>query len=179
MTRCARTVPTATRGGGRYGLPRPCGRGHTRRRPAPGTPKAQYRNERAESQLSLTVLYDAECDFCRHTAHVLRTLDSHRRLRFRPLQDVAGLCAEVPPRAVLMKRLHVLDGGGAWYAGGDAMVRIAAELPALASLTIVARLPGADAVIDSFYGLIAAHRGAISRWLRLDRCRFAPDPAAP
>ena len=139
---------------------RPSGRGHTRRRPARGTP-AQYRNERAEDQLSLTVLYDADCQFCRHTCHVLRTLDRGRRLRFRPLQAFVAATADDPTPALLLDRLHAHDDRG-WSAGGDAMLRIAAEIPALMPLAVFGRLSGADALVDAVYKFVADHRGPVA-----------------
>ena len=125
--------------------------------------------------MSLTVLYDANCQFCRHTCHVLRTLDGGRRLRFRPLQAFVAATADDPTPALLLDRLHAHDDRG-WSAGGAAMLRIAAEIPALKPLAVVGRLPGTDALVDAVYQLVADHRGTISRLLRLDRCRFRPDP---
>jgi predicted DCC family thiol-disulfide oxidoreductase YuxK len=126
--------------------------------------------------LILTVLYDADCDFCRHTAHVLRALDARRRLRFLPLQTASG--PDVPRLGVLLERMHVRDERGSWFAGGDAMVRIAAEIPSLVPLAVAGRLPGAGALVEAVYRVVAAHRGSASRLLRLDRCRFEPDLSA-
>ena len=62
--------------------------------------------------MSLTVLYDAECDFCRHTAHVLRTLDSAGRLRFTPLQQFVP----ARPDAIMLPKAE----GGAGVVHADA-----------------------------------------------------------
>ena len=157
------------------GCPDPVAAGTHEGVPHAGHRRRSIRNERSECQLNLTVLYDAECDFCRHTAHVLRTIDSGRRLRFVPLQTYAGPVAGMPPRADLLERLHVVDAGGTWSSGGSAMTRIAAEIPALAPLSFVGRLPIVSAFVDTAYRLVAARRPAISRWMRLDRCHFEPD----
>jgi predicted DCC family thiol-disulfide oxidoreductase YuxK len=124
----------------------------------------------------LTVLYDADCDVCRHTAHVLRTLDGRRRLRLRPLQGFAAEDSDAPAPSALLARLHARDRDGAWFAGGRAVTRIAAEIPLLAPLGAVGRIPAVEPVLESAYRLVADHRSAIGRWLRLDGCRFEPDP---
>lgn len=124
--------------------------------------------------MSLTVLYDADCDFCRHSSHVLHSLDSRGRLRFTPLQSFAATEAGDPSLAALSDRLHVRDDDGSWASGGGAMIRLAAEIPLLAPLALVGGLPGVEVLVDAGYRLVADHRGAISRWLRLDRCRFEP-----
>jgi predicted DCC family thiol-disulfide oxidoreductase YuxK len=70
----------------------------------------------------------------------------------------------------LLATLHVRGADGRWSVGGDAAIRIAAAVPLLAPLAIVARLPGARRAIDAAYRVTAAHRGQLSRLLGLDRC---------
>jgi predicted DCC family thiol-disulfide oxidoreductase YuxK len=124
----------------------------------------------------LTVLYDADCGVCRHTARTLRALDARGRLRFTPLQAFVAASAADPDREALLARLHVRDARGRWYSGGRAARRIAEVIPALLPLALVARLPGAERVADAAYELVARNRHALSRWLRLDACRFQPEP---
>ena len=124
----------------------------------------------------LTVLYDAECDFCRHTAHVLRTLDARRRLHLRPLQEFVADDSLAPPLASLLARLHVRDGDGTWFAGGLAVTRIAAEIPLLSPLGIVGRVPGIEMGVDAAYRFVADHRDVVGRWLKVEGCPFVPDP---
>lgn len=124
----------------------------------------------------LTMLFDAGCHVCRHTAHVLRALDVRRRLRLRPLQAFADEGADVPSRAELLVRLHVRDVDGTWYAGGPAVTRIAAEIPLLAPLGVVGRLPAVEPLVETAYRFVANRRGAIGHWLRVDGCPFEGDP---
>lgn len=124
----------------------------------------------------LTVLYDADCGVCRHTARTLHALDARRRLRFTPLQAFVVASATDPDRQALLARLHVRDARGRWYSGGSAARRIAEVIPALLPLGVVAHLPGAERLADAAYELVARNRQALSRWLRLDACRFEPEP---
>ena len=118
-----------------------------------------------DRRAQLTVLYDADCGVCRHTARTLRTLDTGGRLRFTPLQGFVAASAADPDRQALLARLHV-----------RAARRIAEVIPALLPLGLVARLPGAGRVTDAAYDLVARNRQSLSRWLRLDACRFDPGP---
>lgn len=129
-----------------------------------------------DRRAQLTVLYDADCGVCRHTARTLRTLDTGGRLRFTPLQGFVAASAADPDRQALLARLHVRDARGRWYSGGRAARRIAEVIPALLPLGLVARLPGAGRVTDAAYDLVARNRQSLSRWLRLDACRFDPGP---
>lgn len=127
-------------------------------------------------QEQLTVLYDADCGVCRHTARTLRALDGRGRLRFEPLQGFVAASAADPARHELAARLHVRDARGRWYRGGSAAVRIAEVIPALFPLAMVAHLPGAKRVTEAAYELVAQNRHVLSRWLGLDTCRFDPGP---
>ncbi len=117
----------------------------------------------------LTVLYDADCGVCTHTARLLARVDSRHRLRLVPLQ--AAALPGLPPREVLMRELHAVDGLGRTFAGGAAAAEIARRVPLLWPLGVVARLPLAMPVIDALYRVVADNRQHISRLLRLDVCR--------
>jgi predicted DCC family thiol-disulfide oxidoreductase YuxK len=115
----------------------------------------------------LTVLYDADCGVCRLTVRALRTLDWRRRLAFMPLQRFTGTAPGDPTRRRLLWALHVRDGRGRWYRAGDAMVRIASELPVLVPLSIIGWVPGMSRLVEWAYRLVADHRHLISRVLRI------------
>lgn len=115
----------------------------------------------------LTVLYDAECGVCRLTVRALRTLDWRGRLAFMPLQRFTGSAPGDPTRRRLLWALHVRDGRGRWYRAGDAMLRIASELPVLVPLSIIGRLPGMSRPVEVAYRLVADNRHVISRLLRI------------
>jgi predicted DCC family thiol-disulfide oxidoreductase YuxK len=123
----------------------------------------------------LTVLYDADCGVCRHTARTLRALDARGRLRFAPLQGFTPASDADPDLDQLLARLHVRDAEGRWSSGGGAMLRIAEMIPLLFPLAVIARLPGAERVTEAAYEVVARNRRALSGWLRLDACRFDPE----
>jgi predicted DCC family thiol-disulfide oxidoreductase YuxK len=157
-----------------------------------GVPRAGHRQRSirkgvVECQLSpayaalvaglLTVLYDADCGFCRLTARALMRLDWWRRLDLVPLQSFAA--EPGPTRAELLEALHVRDAAGRWSRGGAAALRIAAAIPLLRPLAIAGRLPGMTRVAERAYRFVAGHRTAISRLLDLDRSALdlRPSPA--
>ena len=115
----------------------------------------------------LLVLYDADCAVCRLTVRALRTLDWRRRLAFVPLQRFTRSAPGDPTRRRLLWALHVRDGRGRWYRAGDAMLRIASELPVLVPLSIIGRLPGMSRPVGVAYRLVADNRHLISRLLRI------------
>jgi predicted DCC family thiol-disulfide oxidoreductase YuxK len=115
----------------------------------------------------LTVLYDADCGVCRLTVRALRKLDWRRRLAFMPLQRFVATAPGDPTRRRLLWALHVRDGRGRWYRAGDAMLRIASELPVLVPLSIVGRLPGMSGPVEVGYRLVAGNRHVISRALHI------------
>ena len=125
----------------------------------------------------LTVLYDADCGVCTHTARVLTRLDSRRRLRLVSLQDAA--LPGMPPRGKLIDSLHATDTRGRWFVGAGASVEIARRVPMLRPLSVIAKVPGAMPVLDVLYRAIADNRQGISRLLRLDVCKVRGPQAQP
>jgi predicted DCC family thiol-disulfide oxidoreductase YuxK len=117
----------------------------------------------------LTVLYDADCGICTHTARVLARLDSRRRLRLIPIQGAA--LAKMPPIDELMGALHAVDAQDQWSAGAVASVEIARRIRLLWPVTIFARLPLAMRVLDVMYEAVANHRQQLSRLLGLNVCK--------
>jgi predicted DCC family thiol-disulfide oxidoreductase YuxK len=117
----------------------------------------------------LTVLYDADCGVCTHTARLMARLDSGRRLKLVALQR-AHLPGQ-PPMDVLSEALHVVDGEGRWSVGAAATLEIARRLPALRPLTSLASLPFAMAALDVGYRVVADNRHQISRLLGLQVCK--------
>jgi predicted DCC family thiol-disulfide oxidoreductase YuxK len=117
----------------------------------------------------LTVLYDADCGICTHTARALAALDSRHRLNLVALQ--AANLPDVPPRAVLSQALHSVDETGSWSVGADAMIEIARRVPLLWPLSVLARLPLAMPVVDVGYRAVAENRQRLSQLLGLKVCR--------
>ena len=113
------------------------------------------------------VLYDADCGVCRLTVRSCRKLDWAARVAFVPLRQFTPAAPGDPTLHRLSHALHVRDERGAWYRGGSAVVRIAAQLPLLVPLALVARLPGMSRPVEAAYRLVADNRRAISRALRM------------
>jgi predicted DCC family thiol-disulfide oxidoreductase YuxK len=125
----------------------------------------------------LTVLFDADCGFCSRTAEVLRRLDRHRGLELIAVQRAHLVRPDAPPEARLLETIHVRDAGGTWATGGAAWVRIAAAVPWLRPLSLVARVPLLDRLVEPVYRLVARNRHLLSRAFGADACRFPVRPS--
>ena len=121
----------------------------------------------------LTVLYDADCGICTHTARVLARVDKRRGLRLVALQTatIPGL----PPREELVRSLHAVDSEGRWFVGAAAAVEAARRVPLLWPVSVFADLPLAMPVLNALYQAIADNRRSLSRLFRLEACRVG-DP---
>ena len=117
----------------------------------------------------LTVLYDADCGICTHTARLLARLDSRRRLNLVALQE-ASLPGQ-PPRDELSDALHAVDSRGGWTVGAAAVVEICRRLPLLRPISVAARLPLAMLILNLAYTAVANNRQQLSRLLGLRACR--------
>lgn len=119
--------------------------------------------------LAMTVLYDADCGICTHTARVFATLDRRRRIDFVPLRG--SELSDAPPRHQLEGVLHARNADGTWFTGGEVFVQIARRIPILVPLSLVARLPFAMPAIDAAYDLVARNRRRLSQLLGLKVCQ--------
>jgi predicted DCC family thiol-disulfide oxidoreductase YuxK len=111
--------------------------------------------------VGLTVLYDAHCRLCTRIAARLAAMDRLDRLRFVPLQMAGDDRPEVRALAAsrdLSASLHVVDEDGRWVAGGEAMVRVWEQVPALRPLARFARLPIVRRFVEPAYRFVAEHR---------------------
>ena len=88
----------------------------------------------------LTVLYDADCGFCRWSVARLLAADRGGRLRPAAIQSGEGdvLLAEVPPELRLASA-HVVGPDGTVVSGGDALALLAAVLPGARATAPIAR----------------------------------------
>ena len=113
------------------------------------------------------MLYDEACGMCTALAEWLaRRTDG----------DLAAAAIGSPTGDALLRDLtpgeryasvHVVDGTGRRFSGGAAMPAVLAALPhGRPAAWLARRLPGATAL---GYGLVARHRGTISRLLRVSR----------
>jgi predicted DCC family thiol-disulfide oxidoreductase YuxK len=110
----------------------------------------------------LTVLYDARCRVCTRIAGRLAGADSDRRLRLRPLQwaadDEWSSVRRLRAERDLRRALHVVDEGGDWADGGEAMLRTLERVSTLAPLARVLRWPLLATWVEPGYRWFAAHR---------------------
>ncbi len=127
----------------------------------------------------LTVLFDADCGLCAHSALVLSRLDQAHHLRFVPLQAAQTTYPAAPPEAQLAATLHVVDEAGDWVQGGAACLLIASVVPLLRPLAVVGRIPLASSLVERAYRLIARNRHRLSRLLGLETCSYRGSGGLP
>lgn len=121
----------------------------------------------------LLVLFDRDCGICTAAAARLRRWDRDGRLELLALQaaatDERPLVRSVAAGHALHDELHILDRAtGAVRSGGRAVLEIAARLPGGRVPATLGRMPPAAWVIGVGYGLVARHRHALGRALRLE-----------
>jgi len=116
----------------------------------------------------LTVLYDADCGFCRYTLAALLRFDTRRRLLPVPIQGPDGgrLLGHLTPEERLASA-HVVTPEGRVYSGGDAVVPIARELPGMAPVAAIARALAAPTRWG--YRQVAANRTKLGKLVSNER----------
>ncbi len=110
--------------------------------------------------MGLTVIYDGHCTFCASWADRLMRLDKDRRCVFLDgAAHHADACAlsGASPEA-LDAALHVVADDGRVYTGYAAIRRLLWIRPLTWPLALLACLPGATALGNRFYSLVARHR---------------------
>jgi predicted DCC family thiol-disulfide oxidoreductase YuxK len=111
----------------------------------------------------LTVLYDRDCAFCAWTVRQLRSMDRHRRLEFIPLQEAGSMpdrpeLARIAADHRLLEEIHVIAADGSVRKGGRAMAAVLQALPGAWLLRPWLAMPGAGALLDFVYRLVADNR---------------------
>jgi predicted DCC family thiol-disulfide oxidoreductase YuxK len=111
-----------------------------------------------------TVLYDADCGFCRAGVAALLRFDRHGRLLPETIQSPEGqrLLAAVAPEQRL-ERAHVVLPDGRIHSGGDAVAPIARLLPGFTPVAVIAGALGGP--LRSGYDWVAGHRTGLSRFV--------------
>jgi predicted DCC family thiol-disulfide oxidoreductase YuxK/putative sterol carrier protein len=119
-----------------------------------------------------TILYDADCPFCRWSADKLLAWDQRRRLRPVPIQsEEADRLLPGMDHETKMRSWHFVTEGGTVYSAGAAFPPMLRLLPGgrpLAALT--AASPG---LTEAMYRWVTKHRDLLVRLLRL-RAPLAP-----
>ena len=110
----------------------------------------------------LTILYDADCGFCRFTLALLLAWDRRHLLMPVSIQSDEGqeLLRDVAPELRLASA-HAVTADGRVYSGGAALAPVARVLPAGAPVALAARL--LERPVDRGYRWVAANRTALSR----------------
>jgi predicted DCC family thiol-disulfide oxidoreductase YuxK len=111
-----------------------------------------------------TILYDAECGFCRWSVRCVLAWDRRRRLRPVPLQaPEADALLPGMDHETRMASWHLVMPGGRVDSAGAAVAPLARLLPAGAPIALLASsLPRTT---DRLYRWIAEHRGLLGRVL--------------
>ena len=125
---------------------------------------------------NLTVLYDADCGVCTHTARALSHLDSRRQLQLVSIQEAA--LASMPSRNELLASLSAVDAAGRWYVGVAALVQICRRIAVLWPIIGAASLPFGMPVLGFYYRTVQNNRQLISRVLGLKVCAVHPQTRA-
>ena len=125
-----------------------------------------------------TLLYDADCGFCRWSTDRIRRWDRRRTLRVIPIRSAEGdaLLGDMDPRTKTAS-WHFVDAKGVVRSGGDAAAPLFALLPGGKPLATMANLfPGAT---GRLYRLVARNRERLGRALGERACSVDPSAGPP
>lgn len=120
-----------------------------------------------------TLLYDADCGFCRWSAERIRRWDRRGALRFAPIQSAEGdalLGAMEPEKR--MASWHLVESDGRIRSAGDGVAPLARLLPGGTPLGLLASLfpPGTNLL----YRLVASNRQRLGALLGQQACSVDP-----
>ena len=109
---------------------------------------------------SLVVLFDGGCPICRRTVQFMRRFDWRGRLQFADATNPANRERVAPglTEREAMQQMYVVDSRGRRFAGYDAQLRIAREVPLLWPFALVGWVPGLRHIGLAVYRYIAANR---------------------
>lgn len=119
-----------------------------------------------------TVLYDAECEFCRWSLAKLLAWDRPRQLCARPIDSAEGqrLLADLRPDE-RETSWHFIDRDGERRSAGRAAAPLLRELPGGRPLAaLLASFPGPT---DSAYDWVSEHRPAFTKLISAGAVRRA------
>ena len=124
---------------------------------------------------SATLLYDADCGFCRWSVDRIRRWDRRGSLRFVAIQSAEGdaLLGDMDHERK-MASWHLVAEDGVVRSAGAGVAPLFALLPAGMPLSVMARAFPKGA--DLLYRLVASNRDRLGRLLGNQACSV--DPAA-
>jgi predicted DCC family thiol-disulfide oxidoreductase YuxK len=123
--------------------------------------------------VATTVLFDADCGFCRWSTNKIRSWDRRRHLRFVPLQSAEAekLLSGIDPDR-RSTSWHLVDMDGRLHSAGAAVAPLLRQLPFGRALAWVSeRAPG---LTDRAYEAVARHRDRWGRIVGERACRVDP-----
>jgi predicted DCC family thiol-disulfide oxidoreductase YuxK len=115
--------------------------------------------------MTVTAVFDGQCVICQSTRRVVRALDWRNRVAFMDLHQAEAVTRRFPwlDHDDAMGEIHVIDAGGAVYAGFEGTRRMLRELPLGYPLWLLLHLPGMAWLGQRVYRFIARRRYAINR----------------
>jgi predicted DCC family thiol-disulfide oxidoreductase YuxK len=120
-----------------------------------------------------TLLYDADCGFCRWSADRIRRWDRHGSLRFVPIQSAEGnaLLGDMPDERK-MASWHLVEADGTVRSAGAGVAPLARLLPGGTPLALMAGVfpPGTDLL----YRLVARNRERLGKLVGEQACSVDP-----
>lgn len=109
-----------------------------------------------------TLIYDANCGFCRRWVARLKRWDRRGRLRLLPLQDPAAPALAQRPRGDLERAAHLVRPDGAVFAGAAAAREVFAYVPGGWLPRAVLAVPGVMQLAERVYAWVARTWGPVS-----------------
>ena len=117
--------------------------------------------------MTATILYDADCGFCKWSLDKLLAWDRARRLRPVAIQSDEGarLLADVPEERRL-DSWHLVDGRGVRFSAGAAAAPLARLLPGGRPLAVL--FSAFPRTTERAYRYVAEHRDRWASWIGVD-----------
>ena len=125
-----------------------------------------------------TLLFDADCGFCRWSTDRILAWDRRRTLRAVSLQsNEAARLLPGMERERMMASWHLMTHDGRVLSAGAAVAPLARLLPAGAPVAALAA--AFPAGTERAYQWVARHRDGFGRALGADACRVDPERQRP
>jgi predicted DCC family thiol-disulfide oxidoreductase YuxK len=117
----------------------------------------------AQNMTRLIVWYDQSCPLCRREIALMRRLDWLRNIKFIDAADPNAVCPL--EREQLLARFHALENGK-MLAGASAFAAMWRAIPLLWPLGMMARIPGAERLLEWSYGYFLTVRPRLQSFFK-------------
>ena len=119
------------------------------------------------NESKITLIYDDECTLCNRFKKGIELVDINKIITYVPVADEA-LYIEYPQlkREECEDEIHLVDGDGRIYVGGEVVRFLIGLFPAAEKLAWLLDSDSSRKVIDSFYGKINDMRKSIKTGCR-------------